>query len=189
MSVAIFNNTADRDLWKWNWTETWQKDIKCHYFFVCIPANMANLIQWLTSNLYWLWSNVQKPAQWFLHTGLLSLSDRIHSAKTCQSQPEPNWIRAGFAQYYSGCLRKNGTKSESGKPVVGWLHSARKNRAQWFWHTDLLPDKMRLAKTQPGRHTFYIIYIYIYIYCILYDPVRFWLHSGHLTGRNQNASE
>ena len=32
---------------------------------------------------------------------------------------------------------KNGTKSESGKLVVGWLLPAR-NQAWWFWHTGLL---------------------------------------------------
>ena len=35
------------------------------------------------------------------------------------SQPEPDWIQAGFAQYDPGCLWKNATKSESGKLVAG----------------------------------------------------------------------
>ena len=41
------------------------------------------------------------------------------------SQPEPNQIRTGFAQNDLGRLWKNATKSESGKPVVCRLHSAR----------------------------------------------------------------
>ena len=45
------------------------------------------------------------------------------------TQPEQNRIRAGFAQYYPGCLWKNGTDSESGKLVAGRLRSAR-NRAR-----------------------------------------------------------
>ena len=35
------------------------------------------------------------------------------------SQPEPNWIQAGFAQYDLGRLWKNATESESGKLEVG----------------------------------------------------------------------
>ena len=41
------------------------------------------------------------------------------------SQPEPNWIQAGFAQYDQGCLWKNTNESESAKLVAGQLHSAR----------------------------------------------------------------
>ena len=36
------------------------------------------------------------------------------------SQPEPNWIQAGFAHYNPDCLWKNISESESGKLVVGW---------------------------------------------------------------------
>ena len=41
------------------------------------------------------------------------------------TQPELNWIRAGFAQDYLGCLWKNETESESGKLVAGRLRPAR----------------------------------------------------------------
>ena len=41
------------------------------------------------------------------------------------TQPELNQIRPGFAQYYPGCLWKNGTESESGKLVAGRLCSAK----------------------------------------------------------------
>ena len=58
-----------------------------------------------------------------LHTSFLP--DQIHLAKTWPSQPEPIWIQAGFAQCHPGWLWKNSTKSESGKLVVGRLHSAR----------------------------------------------------------------
>ena len=66
------------------------------------------------------------------------------------SQPELNWISAGFAQYYPGCLWKNGTAFESWKLVAGQLHPAR-NWARWFLHTSLLPDQMHLAKPRPGH--------------------------------------
>ena len=92
--------------------------------------------------------SAQKRARWFSHAGLLL--DHIHLGKTWHSQPEPNWNQFGFAQYDPGCLWKNTTKSESGKLVEGWLCSAR-NRAQWFLHTGLLLDEMRLTKTWPGH--------------------------------------
>ena len=90
----------------------------------------------------------QKQAGWFLHTGLLLY--RIHLAKTWHNQPELMQILAGFAQYYPGCLWKNGTESESRKLVAGWLRPAR-NWAWWFMHTSSLPDQMHLAKPWPGH--------------------------------------
>ena len=35
------------------------------------------------------------------------------------SQPEPDWIQAGFSQYDPGCLWKNASECESGKLVAG----------------------------------------------------------------------
>ena len=40
-----------------------------------------------------------------------------------------NWVWAGFAQYYPGCLWMNKTESKSLKLVSGWLHPA-KNQAK-----------------------------------------------------------
>ena len=37
-----------------------------------------------------------------------------------------NWVWAGFAQYYPGCLRMNKTESKGLKLVSGWLHPAKK---------------------------------------------------------------
>ena len=172
MSVAIFNNTADRDLWKWNWTETWQKDIKCHYFFVCIPANMANLIQWLTSNLYWLWSNVQKPAQWFLHTGLLSLSDRIHSAKTCQSartKLDPGWFCTILFRL-STEERNQVWKWETGSGLVAFCKKEPGPMILAHWLASG-QDAFGQNPTRPA-YILYNIHIYLYIlYIIRSSPI------------------
>ena len=65
----------------------------------------------------------QNPAWWYLRTSLHP--DWICEAKTWHSQPQPNWIRAGFAQYDPGFLWKNTTESESGKLVRGQYCSAR----------------------------------------------------------------
>ena len=72
---------------------------------------------WFPSGPDQLGSIGQKWAGWFLHIGLLP--DRICLAKTWHSQPELNWIWAGFVQYDPGHIWKNGTKSKSGKLVVG----------------------------------------------------------------------
>ena len=118
------------------------------------------------------------------------------------SQPEPNQIQPGFAQYDLGHLWKNTTEPESGKLVVGWLHSAG-NWAWWFLHTGLLLDQMCLAQIWPGHPD----------QCFMqYGPGLLWKNSwtgcGKLdlaymirpnsgctlaimavTGHNQNASE
>ena len=99
------------------------------------------------------------------HIGLLP--DQICLAKTRHSQPELNWIWAGFAQYYSGCLWKNWTKSESGKLIAGRLHPAR-NWAQSFLHTSLLPDQMCLATPWPDHPD------WIQVSFALYDPCLLW---------------
>ena len=86
-----------------------------------VPAQYTCQI-WFTSSPDQLGSTGQKRAEWFLHTSLLT--DQVHLDKTWHSQPELNWIWAGFAQYYPGRLWKNRTKSESLKLVACRLHSA-----------------------------------------------------------------
>ena len=51
------------------------------------------------------------------------------------SRPEPNRIRAGFAQYDPGPLWKNATESQSRKLVADWLNSANSGvgGGGWGW--------------------------------------------------------
>ena len=143
---------------------------------------------WFTSDQLQLRSISQKRAGWFLHTGLLP--DRIRLAKTWRSQPEPNRIQAGFAQYDSGHLWKNATESESGK--------------NWQWASGILPELgamilahwlasgpdalgwnlTRPSRSDPGR--FCTIWSrpsleeQNQIRCRELDPAQFWLHAGHI---------
>ena len=54
---------------------------------------------------------------------------RMILAQQLASRLDPfgqNWVWAGFAQCYSGCLWMNKTESKSLKLVSGWLHPAKK---------------------------------------------------------------
>ena len=61
-----------------------------------------------------------------------------------------NRIRAGFGQYDPGRLLKNTTEAESGEPGSGPVAFCQ-NWARWFFHTDLLPDKLCFPKTWQGH--------------------------------------
>ena len=77
--------------------------------------------------------NAARPANDYpIFISLPSKHAQIHLAKTSHSQPEPNQIRPGFAQYDLGHLWKNTTESQSGKLVAGWLRSNR-NWVWWFF--------------------------------------------------------
>ena len=68
----------------------------------------------------WIRSFGQKPAGWFLHTGLLL--DQIHLAQTWPGHPDQ--AQASFAQYDPCFLWKNGTESDI---VIGKSDSAHMN--------------------------------------------------------------
>ena len=108
---------------------------------------------WFASDPNWLGNIGQKQAEWFLHSGLLP--DRIHWSKTWYSQPEPNHIQAGCAQYGLGHLWKNTTKSESGKLVAGQLHSARTGPSDsctpaCFWTRPIWPKPDQAIQIRSG---------------------------------------
>ena len=99
------------------------------------------------------------------------------------SQPEPNWFQAGFAQY----RRKlpSGRKLPSLK-VENWLWAQTSwNQAWQFLHTGLLPDQMHLAKTWPGHPTGPDQMQEVR--SGIHDLAQFWLHAGQ--DHNQNASQ
>ena len=79
----------------------------------------------------------------------------ICSPQTWDSQPEPNRIQAGFAQYDLGCLWKSATKSESGKLVVCRLHSARTRPSDsctliCFWTRCVCPKPDQAIQIRSG---------------------------------------
>ena len=101
-------------------------------------------------------------------------------------------------------------KSESGKLVMGWMHSARtgaddsctpdhfQTRCIWPKPGQAIQIRSRLVllnmirafrtESDVGNLNWHIyIYIDLYIY-IWYDPAQFWLHMGG-NGHNQNTSE
>ena len=130
---------------------------------------------------------------WLLHTGLLP--DRIRLAKIWHDQPELNRIRAGFAQYYPGCLWKNGTECKSRELVAGWLRSCQK----WTGPNDsctlacfqtrcVWPDPDQAIQIGSGSVLHNIVDAFFEKNTELkrmresgsgkYCPARFWLHSG-----------
>ena len=118
-------------------------------FFVCsvFPVNMLDLIcTWSRM----AWKHWPEVGPMILAHWLASRSDLFDQNLT---QPARTQLHLGwFYTIRSGpsVLWKNATESENGKLVAGWWHSAR-NRAQWFLHTSLLPDKMPWPNTWPGH--------------------------------------
>ena len=153
---------------------------------------------WFTSDPDQLGSTGQKRAEWFLHTSLLAYwpgpfgQNLTQSART---KLDPGWFciilsRTSLEEW------NQVWKSETGSGLAAFCH----NRAQWFLHNGLFPDKTCLAKPWPGHpDQIWVSFaqydpcllwkngaensemdagsriLHIYIYTI---PVRFWLHAG-----------
>ena len=105
------------------------------------------------------------------------------------TQPEPNPIHAGFAQYDLGCLRKNTNewKWETGNSSVAFCQ----NSTCRFLHTSLLWDQICLASTWPG-HPDQIWAGFAQRDRGLLPTYSIWPDSGcmlAITGCNQNSNE
>ena len=101
--------------------------------------------------------------QWLSHAGLLL--DLICVVKTWHSEPEPNQIQSGVAQYDLGRQWKNATKSESGKLVVGRMHSVRSwpndsCTAACFWTRSVWPKPEQAIQVRSGPVLHNMIWAY-----------------------------
>ena len=108
------------------------------------------------------------------------------------SQPEPNQIRSGVAQYDLGRLWKNATESESGKLVVRRMHSARSRpndscTAACFWTRSVWPKPEEAIQIGSGPVLHNMIWAYfrrVKPNCMrsirhICNPAEVWLHAGH----------
>ena len=96
------------------------KTHRCWGNLLCVdllPVNMPDKIQISSEAFARIWLDDSCTAH--------RLASRPDLFSPNPRQPEPNRIRAGFAQYDLGRQWKNATESESGKVVAGWLRSAR----------------------------------------------------------------
>ena len=81
-----------------------------------LPVNMPDIIQISSEAFARIEPDDSCTAHW--------LASRPDLFSQNPKQPEPNRIRASFAQHDPGHLWKNATESESGKVVAGQLRSA-----------------------------------------------------------------
>ena len=172
--------------------------MKCWFSFV--PVNMLDLICIWSGSAGKHW-----PEAGRMILAQCLLQNQIRLAKTWHNQPKLNQIQAGFAQYYPGCLWKNGTKSESWKTGSGLVASCQKPGLMIPAHRLASgPDVFGQTRTRPSRSDpvwFCTIWSMPSLEkqswngCGKSDPAyTIWPDPGctlaimAITGRNQNAS-